>query len=99
MFFEVDGKDIYVMHHHQDCCETVFLADICGSFTDIVGHVILKAEEVVDKEDAEWGSLTYTFYNITTFYGTVVLRWNGQSNGYYSERVDFEFYEVKHEDW
>lgn len=37
----------------------------------------------------EWDSHTWTFYRFVTMLGTVTVRWLGESNGYYSESVDF----------
>lgn len=76
------------MTHIQDCCEDVHIDDICGDLEDLVGTPVLSATEEYQYEDSTW-----TFYRITTFNGTVVIRWFGESNGYYSETADF--YEIK----
>lgn len=89
--FETKAGESYVMYHEQDCCETVWLEDVNGDMDDLVGEPILLAEGVSQGGESEddWGSSTWTFYKIATIKGTVVMRWIGESNGYYSESVDF----------
>ena len=93
--FTMDNGDQYIMTHLQDCCENVRIEDVEGDLNDLVGSPILQSEEVVgetpnDWEADEWqDSYTWTFYKFATIKGSVTLRWFGESNGYYSERVSF----------
>lgn len=90
-FTAVDGRR-WVMLHEQDCCEHVWLEDVTGDVADLVGHPIVEASETSnsnhDSQSEE--STTWTFYRFSTVKGTVTLRWCGQSNGYYSESVQFQ---------
>lgn len=80
--------------HYQDCCESVYIEDICGDLEDLVGSPLLVAEEVSNYEaepkyEGE-ESYTWTFYRFATQKGWVNVRWYGSSNGYYSESVSVE---------
>jgi hypothetical protein len=84
-----------ILEHQQDCCEHVAVEDLEGDAEDLVGQVLLHAEEVVNgKEAGQSGevddyseSFTWTFYKFRTTGGDLWVRWLGESNGYYSERV------------
>lgn len=91
-FYTREG-DIYQLSHYQDCCESVYIEDVCGDINDLLNSPIMRASEDTNRTDppAEGSddSYTWTFYNIATFNGHVTIRWFGSSNGYYSESVDF----------
>ena len=98
MTFTVSDNESYILYHVQDCCETVKIEDICGDINDLIGSPITQAEESTN--DTDWPddttedatyveSFTWTFYRIATMKGQIVVRWLGESNGYYSESVDF----------
>lgn len=94
LVFEQENGESYEFYHEQDCCEHVRIEDICGNLEDLQGSPILLAEEIWNEEQdrppsENCESYTWTFYKFATMKGYVDVRWLGESNGYYSERVDF----------
>lgn len=91
------GK-IFRMFHYQNCCEYVRIEDVCGDVEDLLNIPIALARESsnegnpegYDDDDYINDSHTWTFYTLATPKGYVDFRWLGESNGYYSEWVDFE---------
>ena len=91
LIFVTEDGERYKMYHSQDCCENVFIEDICGELEWILGSPILLAEERCSDENPLGEceeSFTWTFYEIATLKGAVTIRWYGSSNGYYSESVE-----------
>lgn len=82
------------MIHHQECCETVYLADVVGSFEDLIGYPLLEVSENLIDIGSEDISSTASYYNFRTIKASVQLRWVGESSGYYSETVDCYLYPV-----
>lgn len=89
-----NDEETWVMEHSQDCCESVYLEDVNGDLGDLVGVPIVEATEETSGENPAGVTppdyqdcFLWTFYRIRTIKGTVVLRWYGDSNGYYSVSV------------
>lgn len=98
LFICTDG-DAFRAYHMQDCCETVSIYDIKGVITDILGSKIIYATEDtsgdmpddVSSQCISNDSFTWTTHKFVTENNkTLVVRWLGQSNGYYSESVYFQ---------
>jgi hypothetical protein len=79
----------FVVYHEQECCETVAISGQDGSFDKLVGKPIVEARDIaVDTGDDELDSQTTTTLVFRVDDQTVISRWIGDSNGYYSESVD-----------
>ena len=98
LFVTTDGKK-FKLHHLHDCCESVSIESVVGDLNDLVGEPMLVAEEITSTENPQdakpetleyQDSFTWTFYKFATRKGYVDVRWYGESNGYYSESVDFD---------
>lgn len=92
LVFITDDGDAYELFHEQDCCESVTIDDIAGDLNVLIGSPLIISEEVSSEQsDGDWGGTqTWTFYKFATSKGYVTVRWYGESNGYYSESVDFK---------
>ena len=89
IYFFTD-EEVYKMYHNQDCCESVVIDDICGDLDDLLYSPLVVAEETVKNGDVG-DSSTWTFYRLMAADKLpVVIKWLGQSNGYYSESVYLE---------
>ena len=90
----------YKMFHDQVCCESVSVEDIHGNISDILDSKITHAEVVTNSDEnpddvsgdilEDQRSFTWTYYYIRTDKGSLSILWYGLSNGYYSEKVNFE---------
>lgn len=93
IIFTTNEGQNYCLGHIQDCCESVAIDDIEGNLDDLIGEEIIQAEEITNIEarelEHEPESFTWTFYKLATKKGFVTIKWLGESNGYYSESVDF----------
>ncbi len=93
LVFTTKDGEAHRFFHMQDCCECVTIEDIVGDLEWLKGSPML--ESTVASKQTEPGEFacdsgTWTFYRFSTAKGTVTVRWLGESNGYYSEGVNYE---------
>ena len=93
VFVKEDG-DLYVLSHEQDCCESVWVESIDGDLEDLIDNPLIMAEEVCERidDDDEYLRQEFYFYKFATAKGYVTIRFNGESNGYYSTQVDLRHF-------
>lgn len=80
----------FKFYHEQDCCESVTIDDVVGDLNDLIGSpltLVDKSSNISTPDD--YTSQTWTFYKFATIKGYVDVKWLGESNGFYSESVDF----------
>lgn len=53
MIFRSNDGWQFSFYHNQDCCESVYIEDICGDLNDLVDAPIVVAEEVSSQEREE----------------------------------------------
>lgn len=88
-----DNK-VYLLHHHQDCCESVSLLDwdadpqLCLLGSPL--SVEVKTEVGTPEESDDY--LQWTFITLFTIKGRVTLRWIGETNSCYAVDVDCDEY-------
>jgi hypothetical protein len=93
---EIEGGRVFRFYHNQDCCESVRIAapkDSDGSLLSLIGKEIREVTQEEDRDDGtdtDYDSWTKTTITFRTDSETVISRWIGESNGYYSEDVDLE---------
>ncbi len=81
----------FLVYHKQKCCETVEIFGQDGSFDKLIGKPLIEARDfAVDTSEEAADSQTTTTLVFRVDGETVISRWVGDSNGYYSESVDIE---------
>lgn len=79
----------YQMYHQQDCCESVSLKEVYGNAANVIGTPIDYANSDTSDCSGRYESGTRTTFTLHTREGTLILIWEGYSNGYYGEGVGF----------
>ncbi len=93
LFLHFSDNTVLRFYHERDCCEHVSIEEIVGDVNDLLYAPLLSMSEDSnrdhDRRDSG-DSYTWTFYRMHTAAGHVTVRWLGESNGDYSESVDWQ---------
>lgn len=95
IIFTTDKGVRYKMYHEQECCESVDVDEVEGG-GEFLGTPVLQADMETNEKNPKSieyggpGRFLWTFYRLATIKGSLVIRWYGESNGYYGVEVSFE---------
>ena len=81
------------VYHEQDCCEHVRIVGVLGRWNELLNRKVEEVgiDEIEFGSDYDYdGTGTETTLTFRVDGKTLINRWIGESNGYYSEKVDFE---------
>ena len=82
----------FLFYHCQDCCESVEIEGTDGEWRELIGKPLVEVTQCeIDRGDPPPecpDSWTRTALTFKVDGATVISRWIGESNGYYSESVD-----------
>lgn len=85
--FITDDNEKYKMFHYQDCCEYPYI-DYINGITNLIDNNIVDFDEF-SLEETSNESATRTTFRFETTKGVCEISWVVESNGYYSEGIDF----------
>jgi len=90
VMFKTEDDISFRMYHNQDCCECVKIVKH-DNVKELTGCTILDYQEnIADVSEDSYDSATKTEFVFQTSKGVWTIEWLGESNGYYSESVNFE---------
>ena len=91
----IESGHQFLFGHDQDCCEKIYIFDFKGDLQTLKNKKLISVEKIVwgdklpdDVNYKPYDSFTWTEIVFKTTEETVISRWIGESNGYYSESVD-----------
>lgn len=86
------GRKIKI-YHSQDCCESVGIEGVEGDYHKLIGEILVDVSEEIAGDNPPYEhceSWTWTTHKFRTTKDTVIVKWIGTSNGYYSETVSIK---------
>jgi len=87
-----DGSGIK-QYHINDCCEVAEVSQVDATPSKFIGAIAHDFVTKTSGGETSEGHETWTFYTLKTSKGYLDWRWYGESNGYYSEEIESEFFE------
>jgi hypothetical protein len=86
-----DGTRL-VMYHQNECCESIEIESF--DIEPLIGKTITDIDYTLVEIPTEYGGSTRTSLILETLDNKITLSWLGESNGYYSEQVNYRIYPI-----